>query len=85
MTGYVSAVSIPAPSRLERQEARVRDETHGRLGHVLQTSDFDRDYQTLTTPCVRRREAWSTVAGFNDSWRSKWDLVQPIRAAAAPT
>ncbi len=86
--GRGAKIVLAVPSD-ERQRARVGDQTGGRVGYFLQTSDFDRDYRVLTGRGVRfleapRREAYGIVAVFSDPWGGKWDLIQPIRAADAP-
>jgi catechol 2,3-dioxygenase-like lactoylglutathione lyase family enzyme len=67
----------------ERQRMRVGDQTGGRVGYFLQTSDLDRDYRNLKAHGVRfleapRREFYGIVAVFSDPWGGKWDLIQRI-------
>ena len=87
--GNAGARIVLAVPSGERQTARVGDQTGGRVGYFLQTSDFDRDYHALTARGVRfletpRREPYGTVAVFTDPWGGKWDLIQSIRADRAP-
>ncbi len=84
--GAKIVLAVPAD---ERQRARVGDQTGGRVGYFLQTSDFDRDYRVLRARGVPfletpRREPYGIVAVFSDPWGGKWDLIQPILAADAP-
>jgi catechol 2,3-dioxygenase-like lactoylglutathione lyase family enzyme len=66
------------------QEARIGDQTGGRVGFFLETDDFKRDYASMTAKGVRfleepRREAYGTVAVFEDLCGNKWDLLQLAR------
>lgn len=64
------------------QEARVGDQTGGRVGFFLHTDDFRRDYEALRSRGVRfseapREEVYGTVAVFEDLYGNRWDLLQP--------
>lgn len=64
------------------QSARIGDQTGGRVGFFLHTDDFDRDYARMSAAGVRfqeepRREAYATVAVFEDLYGNRWDLLQP--------
>ena len=66
------------------QEARIGDQTGGRVFLFLETDDFGRDHAAMTAKGVRfleepRREAYGTVAVFEDLCGNKWDLLQPKR------
>jgi catechol 2,3-dioxygenase-like lactoylglutathione lyase family enzyme len=66
------------------QESRIGDQTGGRVFLFLETDDFDRDHAAMTAKGVRflespRREAYGTVAVFEDLCGNKWDLLQPKR------
>ncbi len=68
------------------QEARVGDQTGGRVGWFLTTDAFDRDYERMRAAGVEfeetpRREAYGTVAVFRDLYGNRWDLIQPDRPA----
>jgi len=72
----------------DRQRARVADQTGGRVGYFLLTSDFARDFAAFAARGVRfletpRREPYGTVAVFSDPWGGKWDLIQPQGVADA--
>jgi catechol 2,3-dioxygenase-like lactoylglutathione lyase family enzyme len=63
------------------QEARVGDQTGGRVGLFLYTDDFDRDYERMTAAGVvfeepPRHESYGTVAVFRDLYGNRWDLLQ---------
>ena len=65
-----------------RQAGRVGDQTGGRVGLFLNTSDFDGDYARMTAAGVQfagppRREPYGTVAVFADLYGNRWDLIQP--------
>lgn len=64
------------------QEARVGDQTGGRVGLFLNTDDFARDHERMLAAGVRfaeapRHEPYGTVAVFLDLYGNRWDLVQP--------
>jgi len=70
------------------QTARVGDQTGGRVFLFLETDDFDRDHARMAAAGVRfledpRREPYGTVAVFEDLYGTRWDLIQPVRAASA--
>lgn len=66
------------------QQARIGDQTGGRVDHFLYTDDFWRDHaamqaygvQFLETP---RQEPYGTVAVFADLYGTRWDLLEPKR------
>ena len=66
----------------QQQEASVGNQTGGRVGFFLQTDNFDRDFAEWTARGVKfheqpRREAYGTVAVFEDVYGNTWDLIQP--------
>jgi catechol 2,3-dioxygenase-like lactoylglutathione lyase family enzyme len=66
----------------DAQQARIGDQTGGRVAFFLQTDDFWRDYRAMTAKGVRfaeapRDEAYGTVAVFEDCCGNRWDLIQP--------
>jgi catechol 2,3-dioxygenase-like lactoylglutathione lyase family enzyme len=63
------------------QEARIGDQTGGRVFLFLRTDDFWRDYNEMKTRGVRfvdmpREEPYGTVIVFLDLFGNRWDLVQ---------
>ncbi|MBV8796714.1 MAG: VOC family protein [Hyphomicrobiales bacterium] len=81
-TGAALVLAVPSD---ERQGTRVGDQTGGRVGFFLHSSDFWADYKTLRTRGVEfletpRNEPYGLVAVFVDPWGGKWDLLQPARA-----
>src|SRR5579871_6353311 len=79
-----AALVLAVPSD-ERQRARLGDQTGGRVGYFLHTSDFSGDYETMRARGIRfletpRREPYGLVAVFLDPWGGKWDLLQPSGA-----
>lgn len=70
------------------QTARVGDQAGGRVFLFLETDDFDCDHARMAAAGVRfledpRREPYGTVAVFEDLYGTRWDLIQPVRAASA--
>lgn len=64
------------------QAARIGDPTGGRVAFFLHTDDFDRDHARMSAAGVSfleapRREAYGTVAVFEDLYGVRWDLLQP--------
>lgn len=64
------------------QAARIGDQTGGRVGFFLHTDDFDGDHARMSAAGVKfleapRREAYATVAVFEDLYGNRWDLLQP--------
>lgn len=64
------------------QEARVGDQTGGRVGFFLDTDDFARDHERMRAAGVRfeeppRHESYGTVAVFRDLYGNRWDLIEP--------
>lgn len=65
----------------DAQRARVGDQTGGRVGFFLETDDFERDHAAMSDAGVEfleapRREAYGTVAVWQDPFGNKWDLIQ---------
>jgi catechol 2,3-dioxygenase-like lactoylglutathione lyase family enzyme len=63
------------------QEARIGDQTGGRVFLFLETDDFARDHAAMTAKGVRfleapRSEAYGTVAVFEDLYGNRWDLLE---------
>ncbi len=68
------------------QLAAVGRQSGGRVFLFLHTDDFARDHQALRARGVRfveepRREAYGTVAVFEDLYGNRWDLVERRTAA----
>ncbi len=66
----------------DEQQARVGDQSGGRVFLFLHTDDFWRDYQQMRAngvPFVRGpvEEPYGTVAVFADLYGNQWDLIQP--------
>jgi catechol 2,3-dioxygenase-like lactoylglutathione lyase family enzyme len=64
------------------QEARVGDQTGGRVGLFLYTDDFAADHARMKSRTVRflepaRAEPYGSVAMFEDLYGNRWDLIQP--------
>jgi catechol 2,3-dioxygenase-like lactoylglutathione lyase family enzyme len=63
------------------QEARIGDQTGGRVFLFLETDDFDRDhrrYRERGVEFVRepKAEPYGTVAVFRDLYGNLWDLIE---------
>ncbi|MFZ5720880.1 MAG: VOC family protein [Pseudomonadota bacterium] len=72
-----------------KQVRAVGDQAGGRVFLFLETDDFGRDQGRMVAAGVRfleapRHEPYGIVAVFEDLYGNKWDLIQPVRAAAAP-
>jgi catechol 2,3-dioxygenase-like lactoylglutathione lyase family enzyme len=78
-TGAALLLAVPSD---ERQRTRLGDQTGGRVGFFLYSSDFWADYEQLRKRGVKfletpRSEPYGLVAVFVDPWGGKWDLLQP--------
>lgn len=65
----------------EHQGERVGDQTGGRVGFFLHTTDFAGDHGAMTAAGVRfvegpRTEAYGTVGVFEDLYGNRWDLIE---------
>lgn len=65
------------------QEARIGDQTGGRVSFFLFTDDFARDYAEFTARGVDftrapKAEPYGTVAVFRDVEGNLWDLIEPV-------
>jgi catechol 2,3-dioxygenase-like lactoylglutathione lyase family enzyme len=72
----------------ERQEARIGDQTGGRVFLFMHTDDFARDHERLVARGVKfvkapHREAYGMVAVFEDLYGNKWDLIEQKWATSA--
>jgi catechol 2,3-dioxygenase-like lactoylglutathione lyase family enzyme len=64
------------------QAQAIGNQAGGRVFLFLHTDDFWRDYQAMQAQGVvfdeePRREAYGTVAVFQDLYGNKWDLLEP--------
>src|SRR6516162_2424670 len=70
-----------AQAATAEQASRIGNQTGGRVFLFLHTDDFWRDYNDLIARNVKftkepRREAYGTVAVFEDLYGNRWDLIQ---------
>jgi catechol 2,3-dioxygenase-like lactoylglutathione lyase family enzyme len=80
--GPGTASLLLAKAHGEAQQARIGDQTGGRVFLFLNTEDFDGDYARYLERGVSfldapREEAYGKVAVFADPFGNKWDLIQP--------
>jgi catechol 2,3-dioxygenase-like lactoylglutathione lyase family enzyme len=66
------------------QQARIGDQAGGRVFLFLESDDFARDHAEMVEKGVRfletpRREAYGTVAVFEDLYGNRWDLIEPAK------
>ena len=79
-----------AKAATPEQTPRVGDQTGGRVAFFLYTDDFNADYQRMAANGVRfreapRREAYGSVAVFEDLYGNRWDLLErPVPNPALP-
>lgn len=78
----VGAGLLLAQADGEAQRAVIGNQTGGRVGFFLQTDDFARDHRRFLAAGIRfheapRREAYGTVAVFEDLYGNRWDLIEP--------
>jgi catechol 2,3-dioxygenase-like lactoylglutathione lyase family enzyme len=65
----------------KKQHEAIGNQTGGRVGFFLETSDFAGDYLRMKNKGVSflelpRREAYGTVVVFEDAFGNKWDLIE---------
>ncbi len=70
-----------------REQARVGDQTGGRVSLFLHTEDFAGDHERMLAAGVRfleapRHEAYGTVAVFEDLYGNQWDLIEASATAS---
>jgi catechol 2,3-dioxygenase-like lactoylglutathione lyase family enzyme len=75
-----------ARAKSDQERACVGRQAAGRVWLFLHTDDFGRDYGEMRGRGVRfvgepRREAYGTVAVFEDLYGNRWDLVEPAGPA----
>jgi catechol 2,3-dioxygenase-like lactoylglutathione lyase family enzyme len=66
------------------QEARIGDQTGGRVFLFLYTDNFWKDYETMVKEGVEfarepKVETYGTVAVFKDLYGNLWDLLEPVK------
>jgi len=70
-----------AKASKSEQESFIGNQTGGRVFLFLNTDDFWRDYNEMISRGVRfvrepKKEAYGTVAVFEDLYGNLWDLIQ---------
>lgn len=79
--GTTGAALLLARAVNPEQEARIGDQTGGRVFLFLHTDDCWRDYHSMRSRGVQfaeepRDEPYGTVAVFLDLYGNRWDLIQ---------
>ena len=74
-----------AKAATPEQIAHIGHQGGGRVFLFLQTENFARDHAAFAAEGVRfleppRREAYGTVAVFEDLYGNRWDLIEPSAA-----
>ena len=72
-----------AQAATEEQKSKVGNQTGGRVFLFLYTDDFWGDYNNLVLQKIKFvrppvKEAYGTVAVFEDLYGNLWDLIQPV-------
>lgn len=85
--GTGGAKLLLARASAPEQEARIGDQTGGRVFLFLYTDDFWRDYRSYVSKGVvfvrePTEQPYGTVAVFKDLYGNLWDLVE-LRAGAS--
>ena len=80
--GNPGAAFLLARADTPEQEARIGDQTGGRVGFFLVTDDFARDHAAMSARGVvfieaPRHETYGTVAVFLDLYGNRFDLIGP--------
>jgi catechol 2,3-dioxygenase-like lactoylglutathione lyase family enzyme len=71
-----------AQAASDEQKSRIGNQTGGRVFLFLYTDDFWRDYNNMLLQKIKFvrppvKEAYGTVAVFEDLYGNLWDLIQP--------
>ena len=79
--GSAGATLLLARASTPEQAASVGKQTGGRVFLFLRTDDFWRDYSRMVRLGIRfvrepKKEAYGTVAVFEDLYGNLWDLVE---------
>ncbi len=79
-TGSAGTCLLLAKAMTPEQQRRIGDQTGGRVFLFLHTDNFERDYTAMRSRGARfleepRREAYGTVAVFEDLYGNRWDLL----------
>ena len=66
----------------DAQRAAIGNQTGGRVGFFLETTDFDADHLRMVAAGVHfeeapRDEPYGRVAVWRDPFGNRWDLLQP--------
>jgi len=78
--GSVESAILLAKAANARQEEAIGNQSGGRVLLFLVTDDFARDHTNFLKQGVKfvtlpRREAYGTVAVFEDLYGNRWDLI----------
>jgi catechol 2,3-dioxygenase-like lactoylglutathione lyase family enzyme len=81
-TGDSQCCLLLAQAATEEQKSRVGNQTGGRVFLFLYTDDFWRDYNNMLEQKINFvrppvKEAYGTVAVFEDLYGNLWDLIEP--------
>jgi len=79
--GSTGTTLLLARASKPEQETVIGNQTGGRVFLFLNTDDFWRDYNEMISRGVRfvrepKKEAYGTVAVFEDLYGNLWDLIQ---------
>jgi len=79
--GATESRLLLARASTPEQEARIGNQTGGRVFLFLATDDFHRDYERYKAAGIEfvrppKEEPYGTVAVFKDLYGNLWDLVQ---------
>lgn len=80
-SGEGDGALLLARAATPRQEAAIGEQTGGRVGFFLETSDFQADFERFTQRGLAfieapREEAYGIVAKFADPFGNLWDLIE---------
>ena len=72
---------LPAVADTDAQQARIGDQTGGRVMGFVETADFAADHARFSARGLEfmeapRHEPYGTVAVFRDPWGNTWDLIE---------
>ena len=82
-TGDGHCCLLLAQAATDEQKSRTGNQTGGRVFLFLYTDDFWRDYNNMLLQKINFvrlpvKEAYGTVAVFEDLYGNLWDLIEPV-------
>ena len=84
-SGSIGCSLLLAKAANDEQNARVGNQTGGRVFLFLHTDNFQRDWEQIKLKGVKivrepAKEEYGTVGVFADLYGNLWDLIEPLKS-----